>query len=88
MQRVTTRLPRQQVEDIEQLVKAGRYPNRSEAIRDAVRDLLNEHRPLEPERQAITADGGEPQACEIVDEQGNELVQPPWFREYRGGDGG
>lgn len=43
MERVTFRMPTQQVEEVEQMVEEGLYPNRSEAIRSAVRDMLNEH---------------------------------------------
>jgi antitoxin ParD1/3/4 len=43
MERVTLRIPKQQVEQVERMVETGEYPNRSEAIRDAVRDMLAEH---------------------------------------------
>lgn len=43
MQRVTLRIPAEQVEEVEQLVERGVFPNRSEAIRTFVRDGLNEH---------------------------------------------
>lgn len=43
MDRVTLRLPHQQVEEVEQLVERGEFPNRSEAIRAAVRDLVNDY---------------------------------------------
>jgi len=42
MKRVTLRIPRQQVEEVEQLVETGEYPNRSEAIRSAVREMIDE----------------------------------------------
>ncbi|MFB6220741.1 MAG: ribbon-helix-helix domain-containing protein [Halolamina sp.] len=42
MERVTLRIPRQQVEQVEQLVETGEYPNRSEAIRSAVREMIDE----------------------------------------------
>ncbi|WP_299264484.1 ribbon-helix-helix domain-containing protein [Halorientalis sp.] len=42
MERVTLRIPKQQIEEVERLVDSGEYPNRSEAIRSAVRDMLNE----------------------------------------------
>ena len=41
MERVTFRAPAEQIEEIEQLVDDGEYPNRSEAVRDAVRDLID-----------------------------------------------
>ncbi len=50
MDRVTLRIPRQQIEAVEQLVETGQYPNRSEAIRCAVRDLVNEEFESEPNR--------------------------------------
>ena len=42
MERVTLRIPKQQIEEVERMVYSGEYPNRSEAIRSAVRDMLNE----------------------------------------------
>ena len=41
MERVTLRIPEQQLEDLEALVESGEFPNRSEAIRSAVRDLID-----------------------------------------------
>jgi len=45
MERVTLRIPKQQIEEVEQMVETGQYPNRSEAIRSAVRDMLDEQEP-------------------------------------------
>ncbi|MEF8780275.1 MAG: ribbon-helix-helix domain-containing protein [Haloferacaceae archaeon] len=42
MERVTLRIPKQQIEEVEQLVETGQFPNRSEAIRSAVREMINE----------------------------------------------
>ncbi|MBV0903582.1 ribbon-helix-helix domain-containing protein [Haloarcula salina] len=42
MERVTLRIPKQQIEEVEQMVETGEYPNRSEAIRAAVREMLAE----------------------------------------------
>ena len=42
MERVTLRIPEQQIEEVEQLVDSGEFPNRSEAIRSAVREMINE----------------------------------------------
>ncbi|PSP75169.1 hypothetical protein BRC86_03915 [Halobacteriales archaeon QS_3_64_16] len=42
MERVTLRIPKQQIEDVEQMVETGAYPNRSEAIRSAVREMIAE----------------------------------------------
>ncbi len=42
MERVTLRIPKQQIEEVEQMVEMGEFPNRSEAIRSAVRTMLNE----------------------------------------------
>ncbi|AOW80680.1 MAG: ribbon-helix-helix domain-containing protein [Halobacteriota archaeon] len=44
MERVTLRIPEQQIEAVERMVETGKYPNRSEAIRAAVRDMLEEDR--------------------------------------------
>jgi len=43
MERVTIRLPRQQVEMLEKLVEAGEFPTVSEAVRYAVRELIEKH---------------------------------------------
>ncbi|MFA1610344.1 ribbon-helix-helix domain-containing protein [Halobellus rubicundus] len=45
MERVTLRIPKQQIEEVEQMVETGEFPNRSEAIRSAVREMLNEQQP-------------------------------------------
>ena len=42
MERVTLRIPKQQIEEVERMVEMGEFPNRSEAIRAAVRTMLNE----------------------------------------------
>jgi antitoxin ParD1/3/4 len=42
MERVTLRIPKEQIEEVEQMVDTGEYPNRSEAIRSAVREMLSE----------------------------------------------
>ncbi|MGZ4903861.1 MAG: ribbon-helix-helix domain-containing protein [Halobacteriota archaeon] len=41
MERVTLRLPKQQLELLNNLVSAGEFPSKSEAIRAAVRDLVD-----------------------------------------------
>ncbi len=43
MERVTLRIPKQQIEEVEHMVETGEYPNRSEAIRSAVREMLAEY---------------------------------------------
>jgi len=42
MERVTLRIPKQQIEEVEHMVDTGEFPNRSEAIRSAVREMINE----------------------------------------------
>ena len=42
MERVTLRIPKQQIKEVEQMVDSGEFPNRSEAIRSAVREMLAE----------------------------------------------
>ncbi|MFB6284372.1 MAG: ribbon-helix-helix domain-containing protein [Halobacteria archaeon] len=42
MERVTLRIPEQQVKAVEALVDEGEYPNRSEAIRAAIRAKVSE----------------------------------------------
>lgn len=39
-ERITVRIPEEQLHGVEDLVESGVYPNRSEAIRESVRDLL------------------------------------------------
>lgn len=41
MQRITLRLPEQQINLLQQMVDAGEYPNISEAVRAAVRELVD-----------------------------------------------
>jgi|PlaIllAssembly_1097288.scaffolds.fasta_scaffold1300446_2 Arc/MetJ-type ribon-helix-helix transcriptional regulator len=43
MERVTIRLPKQQVDMLERLVEAGEFPTVSEAVRYAVRELIEKH---------------------------------------------
>ncbi|OPY36733.1 MAG: Ribbon-helix-helix protein, copG family [Methanoregula sp. PtaU1.Bin051] len=40
MQRITLRLPEQQINLLQQMVDAGEYPSVSEAVRAAVRELV------------------------------------------------
>jgi len=42
MERVTLRIPKQQIAEVERMVDTGEFPNRSEAIRSAVREMVNE----------------------------------------------
>lgn len=42
MKLITLHLPPRFVKELDKLVRDGKYPNRSEAIRVAVRDLLKE----------------------------------------------
>jgi Arc/MetJ-type ribon-helix-helix transcriptional regulator len=55
MERVTLRIPKQQIEEVERMVDTGEFPNRSEAIRSAVREMLNE-------QEAEPRDGNRPWA--------------------------
>jgi Arc/MetJ-type ribon-helix-helix transcriptional regulator len=43
LQRVTLRMDESNVEQLEALVDAGEYQNRSDAIRAGVRELLDDH---------------------------------------------
>ncbi|SNZ12723.1 transcriptional regulator, CopG family [Natronoarchaeum philippinense] len=45
MERVTLRIPKQQIDAVEEMVDTGQYPNRSEAIRAAVREMIDEQEP-------------------------------------------
>ena len=40
MQLITLNLTKEHIADLDELVRKGTYPNRSEAIRFAIRDLL------------------------------------------------
>lgn len=77
MERVTLRVPKQQVEEVEAMVERGEYPNRSEAIRAGIRMLVDDRG--ESRRRRVKTDGGEP-------DEVHPIKQPPWFRDYRGGD--
>ncbi len=39
---ITVHLPQEFINGLDELVRQRRYPNRSEAIRNAIRDLLKE----------------------------------------------
>jgi Arc/MetJ-type ribon-helix-helix transcriptional regulator len=54
MERVTLRIPKQQIDEVEQMVETGEYPNRSEAIRSAVREMLNEQNDRSNEKSQRT----------------------------------
>jgi Arc/MetJ-type ribon-helix-helix transcriptional regulator len=43
MERITLRIPKQQIAEVEQMVERGEFPNRSEAIRAAIREMLKEN---------------------------------------------
>ncbi|HIJ12310.1 MAG TPA: ribbon-helix-helix protein, CopG family [Halobacteriales archaeon] len=43
MERITLRIPKQQIAEVEQMVERGEFPNRSEAIRSAIREMLREN---------------------------------------------
>jgi Arc/MetJ-type ribon-helix-helix transcriptional regulator len=43
MKTISLRIPDKLLEDIDNLVKEGRYANRTEALREAARNLLNTH---------------------------------------------
>ena len=51
MERVTLRIPKQQIEEVERMVETGQYPNRSEAIRSAVREMINKEEESQDTRQ-------------------------------------
>ncbi|MCH7661127.1 MAG: ribbon-helix-helix protein, CopG family [Euryarchaeota archaeon] len=51
MERVTLRIPEQQIEEVERMVETGQFPNRSEAIRAAVREMLDERGVSQDARQ-------------------------------------
>ena len=42
MRLIAVHLPEKILEDVQRLVDKGLYPNRSEAIRNAIRDLLKQ----------------------------------------------
>jgi len=47
METVQIRLTRNMLNGIDELIKLGEYPNRSEAVRDSVRKMLNRNQPSE-----------------------------------------
>lgn len=58
MRRITTRYTDEQIEAIEARVDAGEFPNRSELIRTAVRELLDEDLEQPAPSYRVRADGG------------------------------
>lgn len=61
MRKITVRMTREQIADLDGLVARGRFPNRSEAVRNAVNDLLDEEYVdlAQQARDTVQADGGE-----------------------------
>ncbi|KAB1186649.1 MULTISPECIES: ribbon-helix-helix domain-containing protein [Haloferax] len=57
MERVTLRIPKQQIEEVERMVETGEFPNRSEAIRSAVREMLNEQPTDKRQRESTSKRG-------------------------------
>ncbi|MFC7129096.1 ribbon-helix-helix domain-containing protein [Haloferax chudinovii] len=57
MERVTLRIPKQQIEEVERMVETGEFPNRSEAIRSAVREMLNEQTADKRQRESTSKRG-------------------------------
>ncbi|MFC7204537.1 ribbon-helix-helix domain-containing protein [Haloferax namakaokahaiae] len=57
MERVTLRIPKQQIDEVERMVETGKFPNRSEAIRSAVREMLNEQTPEQRQRESTSKRG-------------------------------
>lgn len=45
MERVTLRIPKAQIDEIEDLVETGEFPSKSEAIRQAVREMIDDKQP-------------------------------------------
>lgn len=43
MPRITFRIPREQREVLDERVEAGEFPSRSEALREAVREFVDDH---------------------------------------------
>ena len=52
MRAITVFLPISDIEDLDELVKRKIYPHRAEAIRLAVKDLIQTHREKQDERSA------------------------------------
>jgi len=52
---ITVHLPPAMNERLEELVRRGYYPSKSEAIRCAIRDLLKKHDDIERMRLLMTA---------------------------------
>jgi Arc/MetJ-type ribon-helix-helix transcriptional regulator len=48
---ISIHLPREIIKELDELVNRGRYPSRSEVIRAAVRDMLDEMRYQQPQQQ-------------------------------------
>jgi Arc/MetJ-type ribon-helix-helix transcriptional regulator len=70
MERLTIRVPTQQLDGLEQLVDQGVFPNRSEATRAAIRQLLYQNDIVE-QRRPLRTDGGE-----RIDSSGGRAAHP------------
>ncbi len=43
MELISVHIPKKMLDELERLVEMGKYPNRSEAIRDAIRRLIDQN---------------------------------------------
>ncbi|MEL9989954.1 MAG: ribbon-helix-helix domain-containing protein [Thermoproteus sp.] len=64
MSLISVHVPKRMLEELDELVRRGIYPNRSEAIRAAIRELLYKES-LKPSARQIEA--------EEVEEEGEEI---------------
>ncbi len=74
MRVVTICMPESYVEGVDKLIKRGMYPNRSEVIRIAIRDLLVEE--LWGERKPSNSAPLLAQIEKLAAEAANELARP------------
>jgi len=52
---ISVHLPRQMINELDEMVKQGRFPSRSEAIRIAVRDLIHREIGLREREEQLRA---------------------------------
>ncbi|MHA1934102.1 MAG: ribbon-helix-helix domain-containing protein [Candidatus Thorarchaeota archaeon] len=75
MRVVTICMPESYVDGVDKLIKAGMYPNRSEVIRIAIRDLLVDE--LWGERKQHTSTPLVAQLEKLAEMQKTTAIKPP-----------
>ncbi len=66
MELISVHIPKKMLDELERLVEMGKYPNRSEAIRDAIRRLIDQNADSLREGKAVKPSEAEAEEGQIV----------------------